>query len=298
VFTIRSLLPSWERSLEAKRRSRRTIDDYLKDAGRLADFLDDHGMPADPASQRREHVESFIVHELDRGISGSTVASNYRRIKQLYRWLLEEGEITVDPMANMEPPTITEKPVPVIPDDEIKALFKACEGSSFEARRDMAINRVFLDTGMRLAEMAGIEVGHIDWKRREIPVHAKGDKILPKPFGPRTAEALDRYLRARTRHRDADSRWLWLGLKGRLTYWGISQVVVRRAARAGIGHINPHRWRHTMGHRWMAHPEGKESDLERIMGWSGPEMARRYGKSAADERAREAHRRMRRDDDL
>lgn len=70
-------------------------------------------------------------------------------------------------------------------------------------------------------------------------------------------------------------------------------MLKRRGERAGLGRINPHRFRHTFAHLWLAEG-GQEEDLMMLAGWSkgSRAMLGRYGASAASERAREAHRRL------
>ena len=180
---------------------------------------------------------------------------------------------------------MVEQPVPVLSDEDLAALIKACDGKRFVDRRDEAIVRLFIDSGMRLGEFSRLTTDDIDLDLEVAVVLGKGRRLRSVPFGKSTTRALDRYLRVRRSHEQADQSWLWLGLKGRLSDSGIEQMIARRAEAAGLGRVNPHRFRHTFAHRWLA-AGGTEGDLQRIAGWQSPQMLARYGASAADQRAR------------
>ena len=112
-------------------------------------------------------------------------------------------------MAKMHRPKVEPPLVPDVPDADIRKLLKACEGKAFEAKRDMAILRVFLDTGLRLAECTGIRVDDVDFDHGVIYVMGKGRKPRSLPFGPKTSQALDQYRRLRIRHPQAQLTQLW-----------------------------------------------------------------------------------------
>jgi integrase/recombinase XerD len=88
----------------------------------------------------------------------------------------------------------------------------------------------------------------------------------------------------------ADSRSLWLGLRGPMTDSGIYQMVERRGLQVGLD-INPHMFRHNFSHTWLDRG-GAEGDLMELNGWVSPQMLRRYGRSAASVRARRSYDRV------
>ncbi len=155
----------------------------------------------------------------------------------------------------------------------------------------MAIIRLFADTGMRRSELVNLRMESLDLDLHVAVVEGKGRRTRGCAFGKKTALALDRYIRIRASHSNADSPALWLGHEGPMTDSGIAQVVERRGEQAKLGHLNPHLFRHTFAHAWLS-AGGQEGDLMQLAGWRSRTMLGRYGASAAAGRAREAHKRL------
>jgi integrase len=196
-------------------------------------------------------------------------------------------------MAKVRRPKLEEEPVPVVSLIDLKKLLSTCAGKGFEDRRDNAIIRVFVDTGARLSEVANLHLEDVvlERYRSELYVTGKGRVSRWVPMGRATVRAIDLYNRSRSLHKEAELDWLWLGTRGHFTKSGIAQMVRRRSQQAGIPEIHVHQFRHSFAHFWKE-AGGSDDDLRRLAGWKSPQMLARYGASAADARAREAHRRL------
>ena len=189
------LLPDWRTSLRAAGRQPHTISAYLTVGEAFRRFATSNGMPTTVGAITREHLEQYLADMQDRGLAPNTVAKHYRSLQQLFRWLTTDGEIPFSPMRNMSRPFVPEQAVPILSDEVLAKLLATCRGDTFENRRDAAIIRLFIDTGMRAGELAGLNVDDID---RELPVAmvlGKGNRARACPYGAKTADALRRYLR-------------------------------------------------------------------------------------------------------
>ena len=281
---INELLDSFELHLRAKNRAAKTILSYRQAVEQLADHVEHK--PTDQIA--RADVEGYLAAVLERN-APATARNRYASLVQFFRWAYDDGEIQDNPMDKVEAPALVDQPVAVLTPDHLRALIRAAKGKTFEARRDEAIIRLFADTGIRLGEMAGLRVEDVDLGLAVAIVKGKGSRFRTVPYGDRTREALDRYRRQRLRHEASSLISWWLGRRGPLTDSGITQVLRRRARDAGLDEIHAHMFRHSFAHQWLA-AGGNEGDLQRIAGWSSPQMLQRYGRSAADQRARDNYR--------
>jgi site-specific recombinase XerD len=204
--------------------------------------------------------------------------------------------MVLDPLLRTTAPLVPEQPVPVLNVDHLRALLDVCEGREFSSRRDMAIIRLFLDTGIRLAELTALELDDVDLDHREATVLGKGRRRRTVVFGHKATLALDRYIRVRAAQRRADLPQLWLSLTGRaghgpMTGSGIAQMIERRGQAAGITGLHPHVLRHTWAHYARLEDRLHDDEIMRLAGWRSRSMLNRYAASAADERARDAGKR-------
>jgi site-specific recombinase XerD len=287
-----SYVRSWIRSLRARNLSPKTIKTYREAAEGLGAWLARTGGPRDLGAIRREQVEGFIGHLLDTA-SDSTANNRYRGLQQFFKWAVEEDEIMDSPMARMKPPMITEKAIPIVSDDTLKKLLKACAGKGFTELRDTALIRMLIDTGVRREEAATIALDDLDLDTDSVSVTRKGRRPATLNLSAKTCQALEKYLRARARHPLARRPELWLSVnnRGGLTSDGVRQILDRRCDLADIPRIHAHQFRHTAADYAMKSGMS-DNDIMRNFGWKSRQMLARYAAANAEERAREAHRRL------
>jgi len=290
---FQALIGSFELHLLAERKSAKTIRTYTEAAQWLAGAqLRPAGLD-DWSQVTTQDVQRWIATLIGR--YSDTYANNqHRALQQFFKWYATEdpADPRPNPMAGLRPPKVDDKVVPVFTAAELAALLATCKGGGYEARRDHAILSLFRDTGMRLSELAGLELPDLDLRTREGIVTGKASKQRLVRFGHESARALDRYYRERQRHALARLPRVWLGIKNRgpMTASGIYQMVSRRGAQAGVV-VHPHKFRHHFSHTWLDRG-GAEGDLMELNGWTSPQMLRRYGASAASARARRSYDRV------
>jgi integrase/recombinase XerC len=229
---------TWSASLAARNLSPRTLQGYREGLDLFAPFLAERGHSLEIEQIEREDVEAFLTDLLSRH-RPSTAATRHRSLRLFLKWCVLEGELERSPTEHVRPPMIPEGHAPVLSLDVVRALLKVTSGRDFVSRRDHAILMLFVDTGVRLSELTGLNVADTDLHGDRVAwvKQAKGRRPRRVALGRNTILALDRYLRSRAGHRDADLPTLWLGVVGPLRPSGVAQMLRRLCGgRTGARH--------------------------------------------------------------
>jgi site-specific recombinase XerD len=285
------------RYLRSEGKADRTRHLYVETLRFYTEWLTEQGISADLSAVTRDNVLDWLASLRDRKLADNTVSSRWRHLRRFVKWAVDEGILDANPLNGIHVDTPQPTLVPVLTDEDLSALIKACKGNEFLERRDEAMLRLLIDCGIRVSELVGIDLDELDLDGEMVTVTGKGNRRRAVYFGGKTGLALDRYLRVRRHHRYASDPALFLGERGRFSTDGVRDRVKVRARQAGLppAKVHPHAFRHSWAHDWRLNG-GDSEDLKRLAGWRSDAMLARYGASAADQRAREAAKRLRRGD--
>jgi site-specific recombinase XerD len=293
-------LRDWRYSIQGRLATQTAIV-YIRGLNQFrAHLAGEHPGVAGPEDVQRRHIESWLAALAGAGRSAATRRVRLMTLKAFYNWLVSEPGVAMaaNPTLGVQAPEVPLPPVPVISDDQLRAVLATCSTGSFVDLRDLAILRVLISCGLRRAELCALDVDDVDLNTGTLTVTGKGNKTrLVSIGGTRTALALSRYLRVRRKHPASRDAAVFLATRAdragsyRLIGGGVAMMLGRRCKLADVPSFHPHQLRHTWAHQNKVAGLSDE-DLERMAGWSSPLMVRRYGRALADERARAAHARL------
>lgn len=274
-----------------RRKSPGTIGLYARQAERLAAWARAQGRQSFQELSRAD-LRSFLSSLTGRGggpASDAWRATVWAGIRSLYRYLSDE-ESTPDIAARIMVGQAAEPDrVDHLDRDQVERLLKACH-----TPKEAAVIGVFLDSGARISEVAGLQVTDVllsDLRARHLLVHGKGGRDRAVVIGDRTSTALRRYLRWRAESKHAGLPDLWVGERGPMGISGIDKLVRAVGARAGLPGLHAHMLRHTWSHFFRL--DGGSTDVMcYLAGWRSAQMPLRYARSGASERAEQEARRL------
>jgi integrase/recombinase XerC len=207
-----------------------------------------------PDQLDRAALRRFLADLYARGQSRSTAARKLAAVRTFLRYLRREAVIDGDPGALVATPKRDVRMPAHLSEQEVGELLDAPADDEPLGRRDRAILELFYASGLRLSELAGLDVDDVNLGARLVRVLGKGGKPRIVPFNAPTAAAIRAYLGDRaalTREAGQDVRKgrdpLFVNYRGtRLTVRSIDRLVRRHVASSGapVG-ISPHALRHS-----------------------------------------------------
>jgi integrase/recombinase XerC len=248
-FAVEELIDRFIRHLSLERNlSPHTLRAYRQDLTGFRRFL--AGDPAlGGAAPRLERVDTIVLRRylahLHRNNSRKTIARKLSALRTFFDYLVREGVLRVNAGELVATPR-QEKYLPkTLTVDEIFALMERSPATGVLQLRDRAIVELLYSCGLRIGELAALNIGSVDWGTALVRVRGKGGKERLVPIGRKAREALQDYLDLRGA--PAEDHPLFLNFRGgRLTARSMERHFKRQLLQAGIlKEATPHALRHS-----------------------------------------------------
>jgi integrase/recombinase XerC len=238
--------------------SRHTLAAYRRDLSRFLDWLAAREGPVDPARVSMHQVRGFIASEHRRGQQGHSIGRALSALRTFFDFLAREGLLQRNPARGIRAPRSARRLPRTLDTDQVSHLLRpeaTAEGADdrnhWLALRDQACFELFYSSGLRLAELVGLDVQDLDPVDATVRVTGKGNRMRTVPVGRMALEAVRAWLEARAdrpaRVADPRSGPMFVSLRGaRLGARSIQQRLARRArGRMVDGRVHPHALRHS-----------------------------------------------------
>jgi len=224
-------------------------------------------------------VEARVPHT-GTPLSTATIQAYVRVLKAFFSWATREEYLKSNPMAVIPMPKSATKIISTFSDEQMAKLTDVCLRSNGNGHRNLTILLLFLDSGLRVSELVGIELDDINLREGYIIIRqGKGSKERIIPIGSIVQKSLWKYINLyRPRPLTDNVTSLFIGNSGLpLTRNGVQQMLRRLASRAGITGVrcSPHTFRHTFSKRYLTNG-GDVFSLQRILGHSSLASVRIY----------------------
>lgn len=190
-------------------------------------------------------LRGYIADTRRRGLKPSSVQRQLSSIRSFLGRLVDDGLLQANPAAGLRPPK-RDKPLPkTLAVEQIETLVKPAADTALEWR-DRAIAELFYSSGLRLAELASLDIDDVA-ERDEVRVIGKGGKTRIVPIGSKAREVLARWLQSRVELASLEETALFVSTRGtRIGTRAIQQRLAERGAAAGLDQrVHPHRLRHS-----------------------------------------------------
>ena len=225
-----------------KQYSELTAENYARDLRHLFDLAADTPL----ASLRIHHIRRYIAQLHSKGLGGRSLARMLSAWRGFFTYLMRDHGLTDNPCTGLRAPKSPKTLPQALSPDEAARLVEL-PANTPEAIRDKAMFELFYSSGLRLAELVGLDPAQLDMGAGEVRVTGKGNKTRIVPLGRHAVAALQAWLAVRGQLAKPDEAALFVGARGsritprvvqlRMKQWGIKQGIT--------SNVHPHLLRHS-----------------------------------------------------
>ncbi len=275
---------------DERRSSARTVETYIRDLRSFGDYVRDQGLPADARKLDIVALRGFLS-SLFRSNQASTMKKKVSAIRSFFKFLLKRHIIDQNPASGLRSPKVGQSLPRFLTVDQAFRVMDSPPKEEKRAKslraRDQALLETLYGTGVRVSELASMNLDHCDFTESEVRVLGKGGKERIVPFGKCAIEAIRAYLPARggllAKAKEGNPDALWLSQSGRRLSVRQVQNIVRRHGTlgAGRGDLHPHAMRHSCATHLLDAGADLRS-IQELLGHSSLSTTQRYTHVSVD----------------
>ena len=268
---------NWQQAIEQfidhlcviKRYSDHTANAYKRDLDQLKDYCITRKLES-PDTIKQNDLRLFASQLYRQGLSAKTIQRKLSSIRVFYRFYYLGTPQHINPANDVRAPKANRKLPNTLDVDQVNQILNADASKSSDAfldLRDQAIMEVFYSSGLRLAELAAIDLPAIDFDNQLITVTGKGNKQRRLPLGKKAIEAIKHWLAVRNQHAGSEQLALFISKKGsQLGHRAIQKRIAAKASQLDHSQkVHPHLLRHSFASH-MLESSGDLRAVQELLG--------------------------------
>ncbi len=245
-----------------------TVAYYKADILELQDFIKEKAGDLAPSEVDAELIREWVISLMDKGLLASTINRKLSSLRSYYKFLLRKGDVNTDPLRKVVPPK-KRKALPVFlkESDMDRVLDDTDFGEGLKGCRDRLVIEMFYETGVRLAELIGLNDEDVDLSLSQIKVTGKRNKQRLIPFGEELKTMMSEYVNMRNEEIPVRSNAFFIRENGeRLSRSFVTNLVKRTLSKVvAIKKRSPHVLRHTFATTMLNH-DAKLVAIKELLG--------------------------------
>lgn len=229
-----------------RRLSRHTVVNYRRDLTALIAFCDKQDVSA-WRQLDSFHIRQFAAADNRAGLAPRSIQRRLSAVRSFFRYLIREGLLDANPAADVPAPRGPKRLPKTLDADQMGRLLELPQTDPL-AVRDWAMMELLYSSGLRLAELVGLDIGAVDLADGTVRVTGKGNKTRVVPVGSHARTAIAKWLKQRGHlTRPNTDQALFLGARGnRISARSVQSRVQLWARRQGLAQsVSPHLFRHS-----------------------------------------------------